>query len=169
MNLVLCTPNDGLTNTLHFSGLITSKILLGQATNTYRSPIARTWALWSSFGAAHLYIAGCNAVELHGFDVGSIRILTMHGGKIRETLQYMDPTIHSYAYSITDSSGFPATGALGLVQLREIGKNQTQITWIGYADSVVLGVEEPMEQQLATLYSYSMEKARITLEKEAWV
>ncbi|KAH7160974.1 hypothetical protein EDB81DRAFT_879311 [Dactylonectria macrodidyma] len=148
-------------------GLITSKILLGQATSTYRSPIARIWVLWSSFGAAHLYIAGCNAVEQQGSGVGSIRILNIHGNKIRETLQHIDPTIHSIAYSIADSPCFPATGALGLVQLRELGQNQTQITWKGYADSVVPGAEEPVKQQLATLYNDWIKKARINLEKVA--
>ncbi|KAK7227883.1 hypothetical protein V2G26_000053 [Clonostachys chloroleuca] len=62
--------------------IIASKLALGQVTKTFNSPIARTWALWSSFGAAHFYIAGCDAVELHGFGVGSVRVLSMYGNKI---------------------------------------------------------------------------------------
>ncbi|RSL44971.1 hypothetical protein CEP54_014475 [Fusarium duplospermum] len=150
------------------AGLIKSKLLLGQVTRTFKSPISRTWALWSSFGAAHIYIAGCTAVELHGFGIGSTRVLTMHGNKVKETLKYINPATHSFAYSIAESPGFLATGALGLVQLHEPGKNDTQITWKGFADSVTPGAEGAMKGQLATLYNDSIDKARITLEKEAW-
>ncbi|KPM45255.1 hypothetical protein AK830_g1264 [Neonectria ditissima] len=142
-----------------------SKLALGQVTRTFDSPIARTWALWSSFGAAHLYIAGCEAVELRGFGVGSVRVLTMHGNKIRETLNHVDPTAYSYGYTIAESPGFLATGAYGLVQLQELGKNETQITLRGFADSVTPGAEEPLKQQLTALYNDSIEKARKTLDE----
>lgn len=43
------------------------------------------------------------------------------------------------------------------------------MTWKGFADSVIPGAEEAMKQQLAKLYNDSIDKARITLEKETWV
>lgn len=86
-----------------------------------------------------------------------------------ETLKYIDPDTHSLAYSIADSPGFPATGALGLIQLQKMGQDETEITWKGFADSVTPGAEEGMKQQLAKLYNDSIDKARITLEKETWV
>ena len=142
---------------------------MGQVTRTFKSPISRTWALWSSFGAASLYIAGCTAVELHGFGVGSTRVLTIYGNKVHETLKYIDPNTHSFAYSIADSPELPATGALGLIQLQKMGQDETEMTWKGFADSVIPGAEEAMKQQLAKLYNDSIDKARITLEKETWV
>ncbi|KAM6540409.1 hypothetical protein FALCPG4_002126 [Fusarium falciforme] len=151
------------------AGLIKSKFLLGQVTRTVKSPISRTWALWSSFGAAHLYIAGCTDVELHGFGIGSTRVLTIHGNKIHETLKYIDPNTHSFAYSIADSPGLPATGAFGWIQLQKMGQEETEITWKGFADSVTPGAEEAMKQQLAKLYNDSIDKAQITLEKDTWV
>ncbi|KAF4460106.1 bet v i allergen [Fusarium albosuccineum] len=147
------------------AGIIASKLALGQVTKTFNSPIARTWALWSSFGAAHLYIAGCDAVELQGFGIGSVRLLSMYGNKVQETLKYIDPATHSYAYTIADSPGFPATGALGFIQLQELGKSETQITWKGFVDRVTPGAEDALKQQITTIYIDSIEKARRTLEK----
>lgn len=84
-------------------------------------------------------------------------------------MKYIDPNTHSLAYTIADSPGLPATGALGLIQLQKMGQDETEITWKGFADSVTSGAEEAMEQQLAKLYNDSIDKARITLEKDTWV
>ncbi|KAK7423844.1 hypothetical protein QQZ08_008888 [Neonectria magnoliae] len=146
------------------AGIISKKIPLGQVTRTFKSPIARTWALWSSFGAAHLYIAGCDAVELQGFGVGSVRVLSIYGGKVQETLAYVDPKVHTFGYSIANSPGLPVVNPFGQIQLRELGKSETQITWTGFADSVTPGAENSMKEQLAKLYNDSIDKARKTLE-----
>lgn len=153
------------TNAFLRLGIIGSKLAIGQITRTFNSPITRTWALWSSFGAAQLYIAGCDAVQMRGFGVGSVRVLSMSGHEIQETLRYIDPATHTFAYSIADSTGFPATGSLGVVQLQELTKGKTQITWKGFADNVLPGTKESLKRQLEQLYDDSIKKARETLEK----
>lgn len=99
-------------------GVFGRRRALAQVSKTFNSPIDRTWAIWSSFGAAHLYLEGCSLARLEGFGVGATRALAFGGGiEVRETLCYMDPGSHTFAYTIEDAPGFPARGSLGLVCL----------------------------------------------------
>ncbi|KAH8752968.1 hypothetical protein F5883DRAFT_690851 [Diaporthe sp. PMI_573] len=132
----------------------------------FSSPIDRTWAIWSSFGAAHLYIDGCSSARLEGYGVGATRTLAFGGGaEMRETLCYMDPGSHTFAYTIDDAPGLPARGSLGLVSLQRRGDGQTEITWKGFAEEVAPEAEAGLSEHLVKLYNSSIEKARQTLEK----
>ena len=56
----------GITNRACDVGVVGRRRALAQVSKTYKSPIDRTWAIWSSFGAAHLYIDGCTSrVAVH--------------------------------------------------------------------------------------------------------
>lgn len=147
--------------------MIGTRRALAQVSKTFNSPIDRTWAIWSSFGAAHLYVDGCTSARLEGFGVGATRALAFGGGgfEVRETLLYVDPASHTFAYTIHDTPGFPARGSLGVVSLLRRGDSQTDITWKGFAEEVDPGAEAGLSEQLVGLYNRSIEKARQTLEK----
>lgn len=148
-------------------GVIGTRRTLAQVSKTFNSPIDRTWAIWSSFGAAHLYVDGCTSARLEGFGVGATRALAFGGGgaEVRETLLYVDPASHTFAYTIHDTPGFPARGSLGVVSLLPRGDSQTEITWKGFAEEVDPGAEAGLSERLVGLYNRSIEKARQTLEK----
>lgn len=147
-------------------GVIGTRRALAQVSKTFNSPIDRAWAVWSSFGAAHLYIDGCSSARLDGYGVGATRVLAFGGGiEMRETLRYIDPGSHTFAYTIEDTPGLPAHGSLGVVSLQRRGEKQTDITWKGFAEEVTPGAEAGLSEQLVKLYTSSIEKARQTLEK----
>lgn len=149
-----------------YVGVIGTRRALAQVSKTFNSPIGRTWAIWSSFGAAHLYIDGCSSARLEGYGVGATRVLAFGGGaEMRETLRYIDPGSHTFAYTIEDTPGLPARGSLGVVSLQRRGDQQTEITWKGFAEEVTPGAEAGLSEQLVKLYTSSIEKARQTLEK----
>lgn len=145
--------------------MIGTRRALAQVSKTFNSPIDRTWAIWSSFGAAHLYVDGCTSARLEGFGVGATRALALGGFEVHETLLYVDPASHTFAYTIHDTPGFPARGSLALVSLLRRGDSQTEITWKGFAEEVDPGAEAGLSEQLVGLYNRSIEKARQTLEK----
>ena len=148
------------------AGVVGRRRALAQVSKTFNSPIDRTWAIWSSFGAAHLSIEGCSSSRLEGYGVGATRALAFGGAaEVRETLLYVDPASHTFAYTIHDTPGFPARGSLGVVSLLRRGDLQTEITWKGFAEEVDPGAEARLSERLVGLYNRSIEKARQTLEK----
>lgn len=155
----------GSTNRVCTVGVIGTRRALAQVSKTFNSPIDRTWAIWSSFGAAQLYIDGCSSARLEGYGVGATRALAFGGcAEMRETLRYIDPGSHTFAYTIEDTPGLPARGSMGVVSLQRRGDQQTEITWKGFAEEVTPGAEAGLSEQLVKLYIGSIEKARQTLE-----
>lgn len=167
--MTFCLCRSGIKkreSLIAYAGVVGRRRALAQVSRTFNAPIDRTWAIWSSFGAAHLYIDGCSSARLEGYGVGATRALAFGGGvEVRETLCYMDPGSHTFAYTIADAPGFPARGSLGLVSLQQLDDRQTEITWKGFAEEVTPGAEEGLSKQLIKLYNGSIEKARQTLEK----
>jgi len=112
------------------------RVTLGQINRVVDVPVARLWAVVSTFGPEALYFPGCLQSELTGHGIGSLRHLHFDGFEVDERLDMVDLKNYTVSYTMLDPHPLPYEGAVGTVSLKPLGENKTEVTWVATADSV---------------------------------
>ena len=111
---------------------------------TIHAPAGAIWQLISDFGAGNQYLPGVVACTVEGEGVGALRKLTSaDGSAIVERLAVLDAAAHRLSYAmLTDT---PFCDCLTTMALRDLGPNQTELTWSATFQPDGLPVSEAME------------------------
>ena len=92
------------------------------------APADAIWQMISDFGAAGDYLAEIIDCAVEGEGVGALRVLTsVNGSTVVERLDTLDAMAQRLSYALLTDT--PFGNCLTSMALRDLGPNQTELTW----------------------------------------
>ena len=122
------------------------------------------WDILGDFAAVK--VGGpIEAFEIEGEGVGTVRTITMGGGKIMERLDLLDPDSRTFSYCIVnDDNPLPVSGYSAVVKIIEDGSDTCTVDWRGTFEPK--GVDEASASKVVRgIYEGSIERARRALTR----
>lgn len=88
-------------------------------------PPARVWALVGAFGGLEHWADGVSACMVEG----GVRTVTRNGATVRERLDRVDADAFEITYTILPPHPLPAHEVQGMIALRVLDADRTEIVW----------------------------------------
>ena len=121
---------------------VKSRPVAGSVSETINVPISCVWGIISNYGCEKAYFPDMlYRVGLTGHGVGAIRRIEfapfegLAGFTVDERLEAIEPNNFRILYSKEDvpDDPYPAKGVTGMIELKALSDNSTQICWTSHA------------------------------------